>query len=75
MCIHLYIESMVYAMYKCIYMKDGILFSHKDRNSIIFYNMGKPEDIIVSEEISYRGTHNIWFHLYEVPKIAQHRET
>ena len=36
-------------MYKCIYMKDGILFSHKDRNSIIFYNMGKPEDIIVSE--------------------------
>ena len=46
-------------MYKCIYMKDGILFSHKDGNSIIFYNMGKPEDITVSEEISYRGTHNI----------------
>ena len=33
------------------------------------------EDITVSEEISYRGTHNIWSHLYEVPKIAQHRET
>ena len=34
-----------------------------------------PENITVSEEINYRETYNIWFHLHEVPKIVQHSET
>ena len=39
---HLYIASMVYRMCKCMYIKNGVLFSHKEGNSIIFYNMDKP---------------------------------
>ena len=42
MCMHLYIESMVYGIYKYMYIKNGVLFSHKEGNSIIFYNMDKP---------------------------------